>query len=129
MHRKSWKGLCLPKNLGGLGFRDLWVFNQALLAKKGWCLLQEPSSLLARVLKARYFPKSYFTSAFRGSNPSFSWRSIWGANSLLWEGLLRRIGNGTNVSIWKDSWIPEFEEALLPPTDKEDFHPPTKRTA
>lgn len=94
IHWKSWECLGLPKNLGGLGFRDLKVFNQALLAKQGWKLLLKTSTLVARVLKARHFPNSRFISSFRGSNPSFSWRSIWGAKSLLREGLIYRVGKG-----------------------------------
>ncbi|KAL2903406.1 hypothetical protein RDABS01_002116 [Bienertia sinuspersici] len=72
MHWHSWDSLCLPKSMGGMGFRDLKCFNQALLATQGWRLLNNPSSLLYDVLKAKYFKHSDFLSAYRGYDPSYS---------------------------------------------------------
>ncbi|XP_021717031.1 uncharacterized protein LOC110684901 [Chenopodium quinoa] len=94
MHWKSWDTLCLPKSKGGMGFRNLTVFNQSLLAK-GWRLMQCGDTLLHRVLKAKYFKHSDFLEARRGFDPSYTW--LWGAKSLLLEGLHWRVGNGRDV--------------------------------
>ncbi|XP_074314802.1 uncharacterized protein LOC141650968 [Silene latifolia] len=106
IHWWRWEKLCKPKAMGGMGFRDLRVFNQALLAKQIWRLLTNPGSLVGRVLKARYFKNDSVIDARRGHDPSFAWRSLWGAKSLLMEGLMWRIGDGKSVRVWEDPWLP-----------------------
>ena len=39
---------------GGLGFRDLHLFNLAMLARQGWRLIQDPDSLCGQILRAKY---------------------------------------------------------------------------
>jgi hypothetical protein len=63
MHWVGWEKMKLPKEQGGLGFRDLYSFNLAMLARQGWRLLQSPDSLCARVLHAKYYPDGDLLSA------------------------------------------------------------------
>ena len=100
----KWDRLCEPKTKGGLGFRDLRAFNLTLLAKQGWRLQQERNSLFYRVYKNKYFPDDDFIHAKKGHHPSFAWRSIWVAQSLISEGVRWQVGNGESISIWKDKW-------------------------
>ena len=106
IHWLSKEKLITPKAKGGIGFRDLRLFNQALLARQGWRLMQNPQSLVARLLKAKYFPHADFLDAAIPVNASYVWRSICAANVVLKAGLRWRIGTGSRVKIWKDAWLP-----------------------
>ncbi|CAL1383925.1 unnamed protein product [Linum trigynum] len=57
-HWKKWEKLCRPKEDGGMGFRDLKIFNKAMLTKQLWNIHVRPTSLVARLLKAKYHPRT-----------------------------------------------------------------------
>ena len=99
----SWSVLTRPKFCGGLGFRDIEVFNLALLARQAWRVLMAPESLSARVLKAKYHPTCDFLNVDMGSTPSQIWRSILEGREVLVQGLIRRIGDGQTTNIWQQA--------------------------
>ena len=83
----------------GLGFRDLALFNQALLAKQAWRLIAYPNSLCAKVLKAKYYPDGELTDTAFIQNPSPGWQGIVHGLELLKKGIVWRVGNGKKVRI------------------------------
>lgn len=72
----SWETMTKSKEQGGLGFRDIECFNDALLAKLGWRILESPSCLLARVLKGKYFHDQDFLQVQTPAVCSHGWREI-----------------------------------------------------
>lgn len=106
IHWVSKDRLAECKKNGGLGFRDFSAFNDALLAKQVWRLKKDNTSLVARLLKARYFPNSDILEANLGCRPSFIWRSLQGAISLVKGGYRWLIGNGESVRVFEDRWLP-----------------------
>ncbi|XP_048501337.1 uncharacterized protein LOC125497714 [Beta vulgaris subsp. vulgaris] len=105
IHWKNWEAMCSLKCLGGMGFKDLAVFNDALLGRQAWRLINVPHSLLSRVMKAKYFPSCDFIDASLSYSGSYSWRSIWSAKALVKEGLIWRVGNGVDINIWEAPWL------------------------
>ncbi|XP_055960697.1 uncharacterized protein LOC126668753 [Mercurialis annua] len=106
MHWIAWSTICQSKWNGGLGFKDMACFNQSLLAKQVWRLVQSPNSLLSQVLKARYFPHTDILHASIGRRPSWGWRSLIHGLRLLKQGLLWQINSGNSVHCFTQPWIP-----------------------
>uniref|UniRef100_A0A2N9FYX5 Reverse transcriptase domain-containing protein n=1 Tax=Fagus sylvatica TaxID=28930 RepID=A0A2N9FYX5_FAGSY len=115
-HWLRWEKLCHSKMEGGLGFRDIKTFNMALLAKQGWRILQQPDSLVACVLKAKYFPSCSFMDAGVGRRPSYAWRSLAMGRSVLTVGMRWHVGNGQRIWIWHDPWLPLVGSCMVQST-------------
>jgi hypothetical protein len=53
----AWESLVQKKCHGGLGFKDLRLFNQELVARQAWRIIDNSDSLCIHLLRARYFPR------------------------------------------------------------------------
>ncbi|MCH97074.1 hypothetical protein A2U01_0018067, partial [Trifolium medium] len=85
-HKIHWKArsdLFKTKFEGGLGFRDMHLFNMAMLAKQVWRLQTDPDSLLGLCLKA----------------------NIHQAIGIIKKGNFWKVGDGKSINIWEDNWV------------------------
>uniref|UniRef100_A0A803NK25 Reverse transcriptase n=1 Tax=Cannabis sativa TaxID=3483 RepID=A0A803NK25_CANSA len=120
IHWKNWRMVCQSKFVGGLGFRSLIHFNQAMLAKQAWRVFKSPDSLLSLVLKARYFPNTSILDAGPGHSPSYTWRSILWGRDLMKQGLIWKVGDGSTIRTIEDHWLPHSRiksYSSLPPSE------------
>ena len=82
------------------------MFNVAMLAKLSWRLLHDDNSLFFRVFKARFFPNGTFLDAKESASASYAWRSILIGTDVIFKGALWRVGDGKQIKIWGDNWLP-----------------------
>lgn len=102
----NWKHLCEAKEVGGLGFKEIEKFNDSLLAKQVWRMINNPNSICHRVFKARFFLDCSILDAKISTIGSYAWKSILGARDVIRRGMVWRIGNGQDVRIKEDRWLP-----------------------
>jgi hypothetical protein len=91
IHWLRWSSLANPKGAGGMGFREMKLFNQALPGKQGWRLISNPNLLCSRVLKGKYFPNSITTRRLLGGL-SFM-------RGIYLKRLIKRVGSGSTIDV------------------------------
>jgi hypothetical protein len=96
----------MMKDKGGIGFRDLQKFNQALLARQAWRLIERPDSLCVRIIKSKYYPNGELLDTSFPQACSASWRGIIYGLELLKKGVIWRVGDGTKVNIRRSNCLP-----------------------
>ena len=94
IHWVKWGDMCDPKSEGEMGFKELSLFNEALLAKQTWRLLHNKNSLFHRVFKSRFFQNGSIMDANEGRGGSYFWKSILKGREVIKSGAKWRVGNG-----------------------------------
>lgn len=83
---KSWIAICLPKENGGLGFRQFVDFNIALLANLGWKIAWKERSLWTDLISKKYLKGNSYFSYQPTRGISQVWRRIISFREALMQG-------------------------------------------
>ena len=97
IHWVRWEHFCEAKDIGGMGFKEIEKFNDALLAKQVWRMMNNHDSLCYRVFKARFFANGSILDAKESSLGSYAWKSILSARDIIKKWAVWRIGDGQSV--------------------------------
>lgn len=100
LYLSSWNKLARSKKDRGLGFRNIYDINLALLSKLFWKVLKDKISLWSRTMLSSY--KKYFnltnnTKLPFGGSPMM--KGILKSKFIILEGALWNIGNGRSCEI------------------------------
>ncbi|XP_026416236.1 uncharacterized protein LOC113311639 [Papaver somniferum] len=111
----TWKSVNAPKEDGGLGFRDLQIFNRALLAKSAWRICTDQTSICSKYPQAKYFPNGDMFNLKKCSSTTWSWTSISSELNFIQKYSIWSISNGHSILIWKHNWVQGLD---VPPTPR-----------
>ena len=120
IHWIAWDKLCLPKCQGSLGFRDIKNFNLALLGKQVWRHVHNMESFYSiKSSKAKFFPNCSVLDSEVKLTGSYAWQSILKARTVVQWGSAWCIGDGRQVRIRGDKWLPDLHSSriLFPQTN------------
>ncbi|GKB41077.1 hypothetical protein Tco_0886019 [Tanacetum coccineum] len=95
----AWEDICLPKWEGGLGLRNLDIFNIALLTTHIWNIVSNKESLWVRWIHTYKLKGRSLWDIPLQSNLSWGWLKLLQIRDLVRPFIWIKIGNGVNTSI------------------------------
>lgn len=100
----AWKKVCKPKSQGGLGLKDLEVWNKATLVKNLWHVASDKNSLWVKWVNTVKLKGRNVWAVNEDVNDSWSWRTILKIRDEVKEFCVMKVGNGCRTSVWFDNW-------------------------
>jgi len=101
----AWDKICQPKQNGGIGLRKTVAVNRAYQSKLAWKILTNQDSIWVRIMRKKYLRHHDFLNTQIKQGDSVVWTNIMKCRELIRQGLIRTVGDGTNISFWQDNWI------------------------
>ena len=65
-----------------------------------------PDSLCAKAVKAKYYPQGLILDIVFPLSASLPWQAIMHRLELVKLGVIWIVGDGSNINIWRDNWLP-----------------------
>jgi hypothetical protein len=117
IHLCNWETLAKPKDLGGWGFRNLFLFSRALAANSLWHALFK-DGIWHNVVKDKYFPYHSVETWLRFASPSQPgasqvWKNLMKSLPIITRWISWQPGNGHSIYIGLDKILGLDRSSLL----------------
>ncbi|GJV92190.1 RNA-directed DNA polymerase, eukaryota, reverse transcriptase zinc-binding domain protein [Tanacetum coccineum] len=100
----SWDSICKPKELGGLGIKDLKLWNEVLLVKQLWNVISKKNTLWVKWVISKNLKGKNIWEANAKVNSSVGWKEILKLRDKIRKHVLWKIRYGNSVNAWYDNW-------------------------
>ncbi|KAJ9539059.1 hypothetical protein OSB04_031792 [Centaurea solstitialis] len=103
--RVAWETVCRPKEAGGLGFKRLSLWNQALIARNLWDIAMGRDTMWVQWVTTRYLRSSILWTTRPAHGWSWTLRKMWNLRDRIRPFIRKVIGNGSTTNAWEDTWL------------------------
>jgi len=108
----NWETICLPKDKGRLGIKDLRKFNTTLLAKWRWEIFQHEGKGWTRILASKYGGWRQLDEQRSSSYYFHWWKDLKLLNQQQHTAEIKshiqwKVGCGDKIKFWEDTWTNE----------------------
>lgn len=99
----AWNNILKPHHEGGLGIRDINLFQVSLAVKRVWTIMHG-DSLWSQYARQRFIKSSLFdcSKPFRAGMPLGVFQK---AKDLILNNSRWLVGDRNKIDFWKDNWV------------------------
>lgn len=109
----AWHNVCQHKENGGLGIRDLGLFNKALMLKIVWQVAANEDKLWVQIMRAKYFPRGGFWGVKNSNGSSKLWKSIQELKEIFRDQIRWSISDGRDIPALNQPWYPGWQLQMI----------------
>lgn len=105
VHKVSWQECAVPKDEGGLGIKNLAVWNDSAILSQLWRVINQEDSLWIRwVYKYELCRKGFWTMSVP-SKSSWAWKKILQHRNMALRFISYTPGEHSRFLLWHDPWL------------------------
>lgn len=114
----NWETICLPKDKGRLGIKDLRKFNTTLLGKWRWEIFQHEGKGWTRILASKYGGWRQLDEQRSSSYYFHWWKDLKLLNQQQHTAEIKshiqwKVGCGDKIKFWEDTWTNEDRPLMM----------------